>query len=287
MKKEWHWMSDLKPNNAKTKTKMENKQRIQDLINFESNNVKYDKYESSTENKSPEIKKTKNYELFKIHRANRQINKNHVRNIKKSMQKKFLISPIIVNEKLEVIDGQHRLIASRDLDLPVYYFINNNYSINEMQRLNAINKNWVPIDYLNTGIELNNQNYIDYKRFKKKYGFSHEINLTLLSDNATNNNLYKFKEGIFKVKNYELACGYADLITLISPYYKEFKRRRFVTAILFLLKHKQDVFSIHEFIKKLKSRPNSLQNCISMKQYLELIEEIYNYRRQLKVNLRF
>ena len=266
---------------------MENRQIIQDLINLKSNNVTYDKYKSSTENKSPEIKKTKNYELFKIHRANRQINKNHVKNIKKSMQKKFLISPIIVNEKLEVIDGQHRLIASKDLGLPVYYFINNNYSINEMQRLNAINKNWVPIDYLNTGIQLNNQNYIDYKRFKKKYGFSHEINLTLLSDNATNNNLYKFKEGIFEVKNYELACGYADLINLISPYYKEFKRRRFVTAILFLLKHKQDVFSIHEFIKKLKSRPNSLQNCISMKQYLELIEEIYNYRRQLKVNLRF
>ena len=284
IKKEWLWLADYKHNNTKT---MENRKIIQDFININSNNVTYDNYKSSTENATPKIKKTKNYELFKIHRANRQINKNHVKSIKKSMQKKFLISPIIVNEKLEIIDGQHRLIASKDLGLPVYYFINNNYSINEMQRLNAINKNWIPIDYLNTGVELNNQNYIDYKRFKKKYGFSHDINLTLLTDNSTNNNLHKFKEGIFKVKNYELACEYADLIYLISPYYKEFKRRRFISAILFLLKHKQDVFSMQEFIKKLKSRPNSLQNCISMRQYLELIEEIYNYRRQLKVNLRF
>tara|TARA_R110000764_G_scaffold94941_2_gene178742 strand:- start:1069 stop:1926 length:858 start_codon:yes stop_codon:yes gene_type:complete len=284
IKKEWLWLADYKHNNTKT---MENRKIIQDFININSNNVTYDNYKSSTENATPKIKKTKNYSLFKIHRANRQINKNHVKSIKKSMQKKFLISPIIVNEKLEIIDGQHRLIASKDLGLPVYYFINNNYSINEMQRLNAINKNWIPIDYLNTGVELNNQNYIDYKRFKKKYGFSHDINLTLLTDNSTNNNLHKFKEGIFKVKNYELACEYADLIYLISPYYKEFKRRRFISAILFLLKHKQDVFSMQEFVKKLKSRPNSLQNCISMRQYLELIEEIYNYRRQLKVNLRF
>jgi hypothetical protein len=284
IKKEWLWLADYKHYNTKT---MENRKIIQDFININSNNVTYDNYKSSTENATPKIKKTKNYSLFKIHRANRQINKNHVKSIKKSMQKKFLISPIIVNEKLEIIDGQHRLIASKDLGLPVYYFINNNYSINEMQRLNAINKNWIPIDYLNTGVELNNQNYIDYKRFKKKYGFSHDINLTLLTDNSTNNNLHKFKEGIFKVKNYELACEYADLIYLISPYYKEFKRRRFISAILFLLKHKQDVFSMQEFVKKLKSRPNSLQNCISMRQYLELIEEIYNYRRQLKVNLRF
>jgi len=250
---------------------------------FDKNN----EVKTSTENETPKIKKTKNYELFKFHRANRKINKNHVENIKKSMQKKFLISPITVNEKFEVIDGQHRLIASKDLGLPVYYFINNNYSIKEMQRLNAINKNWTPINYLNTGVELNDQNYIDYKRFKNKYGFSHDINVTFLCDTSSHINLEKFKEGTFKVKDYALACKYAELIYLVSPYYKEFKRRRFVSALLFLLKHKQDVFSMQEFIDKLKTRPNSLQHCINTKQYLELIEEIYNYRRRLKVNLRF
>tara|TARA_R100001460_G_scaffold77120_1_gene118072 strand:+ start:71 stop:859 length:789 start_codon:yes stop_codon:yes gene_type:complete len=250
-------------------------------------NNKNSKVKTSTENQTPEIKKTKNYEIFKYHRANRAINKNHVENIKKSMQNKFLISPITVNEKFEVIDGQHRLIASKDLGLPVYYFINNNYSIKEMQRLNAINKNWTPANYLNTGVQLNNQNYIDFKKFKKKYGFSHDVNLTLLANISSNNNAEKFREGTFEVKDYTLACKYADLIYLVSPYYKEFKRRRFVSAILFLLKHKQDVFSMKEFIDKLKKQPNSLQNCVNTKQYLELIEEIYNYRRRLKVNLRF
>lgn len=241
----------------------------------------------STENQTPKIKKTKNYEIFKIHIANRKINKNHVENIKKSMQKNFLISPIIVNENFEVIDGQHRLIACKDLGLPVYYFINNNYGIKEMQRLNAINKNWTPINYLNTGVALNDQDYIDYKRFKNKYGFSHDVNITLLCNNNSKLELDKFKEGTFQVKNYELACKYADLIYLVSPYYKEFKRRRFISAILFLLKHKQDIFSMQEFVNKLKKQPNSLQNCVNTRQYLELIEEIYNYRRKLKVNLRF
>ena len=266
---------------------MENNKTIQEYITSKVTNFKYNKNEHSAKNLTPKIKKTYNYELFKFHIANRKINKNHVENIKKSMQKKFLVSPITVNEKFEVIDGQHRLIASKDLGLPIYYFINNNYSIKEMQRLNAINKNWTPINYLNTGIKLNDQNYIDYKRFKNKYGFSHDINLTLLCNNNTKPNANKFREGTFKVKNYELACKYADLIYLVSPFYKGFKRIRFVSAILFLLKQKQDFFSMQEFINKLKKQPNSLQHCINTRQYLELIEEIYNYRRRLKVNLRF
>ena len=280
MKKEWHWMSDYKQQKQITmKTHLEQWPKSY----FNNNN----EVKRSTENQTPEIKKTKNYELFKIHIANRKINKNHVENIKKSMQKKFLISPITVNKNFEVIDGQHRLIASKDLGLPIYYFINNNYGIKEMQRLNAINKNWTPINYLNTGVALNNQNYIDFKRFKKKYGFSHAVSLTLLCNNNSKSEHDKFKEGTFKVKDYELACKYAELIYLVSPYYEEFKRRIFVSAILFLLKNKQDVFSMQEFIDKLKTKPNYLQHCVNTKQYLELIEEIYNYRRRLKVNLRF
>ncbi len=61
-----------------------------------------------------------------IKNMNEETFQEYVENIKKSMQKNFLISTIIVNENFEVIDGQHRLIASKDLGLPIYYFINNN-----------------------------------------------------------------------------------------------------------------------------------------------------------------
>tara|TARA_R110001583_G_C5584045_1_gene403143 strand:+ start:386 stop:1225 length:840 start_codon:yes stop_codon:yes gene_type:complete len=277
-KKEWHWMSDYK---QQKQTKM--KTQLEWPKVWPKNNQTTIKKTMET----PEIKKTTNYDVFKIHTANRKINKNHVDNIKKSMKKNFLLTPIIVNEKYEVIDGQHRLQACKDLGLPVFYYVKNNYSIKEMQRLNAFNKNWTSNNYLDTGVALNDQDYIDYKRFKNKYDFSHDINITLLCDNTTHKDHEKFREGTFKVKNYELACKYADKIYLILPYYEGFKRRRFVSAILFLIKHKKEVFSINEFISKLKNRPNSLQHCINTKQYLELIEEIYNYRRKLKVNLRF
>ena len=45
------------------------------------------------------------------------------------MKKKYLVSPILVNEKMEVIDGQHRLQAQKELNLPTYYIKNKGYDL--------------------------------------------------------------------------------------------------------------------------------------------------------------
>jgi hypothetical protein len=50
---------------------------------------------------------------------------------------------------------------------------------------------------------------------------------------------------------------------------------------------KNENFEFAEFITKLKQQPTTLQDCTSITQYKVLIEEIYNYRRREKVNLRY
>jgi hypothetical protein len=46
-------------------------------------------------------------------------------------------------------------------------------------------------------------------------------------------------------------------------------------------------FEFIEFLQKLKIQPLALQDCTDINQYILLIEEIYNYKRRDKVNLRF
>lgn len=61
---------------------------------------------------SKEIKVTNNYEMFKILAGNRGVSPARVKKIKKSIEDVgYITSPILVNEKMEVIDGQ-RQIAS-------------------------------------------------------------------------------------------------------------------------------------------------------------------------------
>ena len=62
-----------------------------------------------------QVLQTNVHSIFKTQKGNRPINKNHLDRLILSMKKKYLISPILVNEKMEVIDGQHRLQAQKEL----------------------------------------------------------------------------------------------------------------------------------------------------------------------------
>jgi hypothetical protein len=72
---------------------------------------------------------------------------------------------------------------------------------------------------------------------------------------------------------------------LVEPYYSEWKRRSFILAMLQLFKNSN--FELTEFLQKLKLQPTALSNCSTTNQYVSLIEEIYNYRRRDKINLRY
>ncbi|MBC8147318.1 MAG: ParB N-terminal domain-containing protein, partial [Bacteroidetes bacterium] len=77
------------------------------------------------------IYKTKNYEKFKFMVGNRPINSAHTAKLIESIKGKYLFNPIIINEKWEIIDGQHRFEAIKQLNLPLYFFINEGYSYDE------------------------------------------------------------------------------------------------------------------------------------------------------------
>ena len=71
--------------------------------------------------------KTKNYEMFEYMDSNRKINAGLVERLVKSIKEIGYIEsrPIIVNEDMVVIDGQHRLEACKRLGIPVIYQVSN------------------------------------------------------------------------------------------------------------------------------------------------------------------
>jgi hypothetical protein len=102
---------------------------------------------------------------------------------------------------------------------------------------------------------------------------------------ANSDSIREFYEGKFKVKNLMLAEEYIEKILMIEPYYAGVRRRTFIGAMLQLFNNKN--FQFTELLQKLKTQPTALQDCTSASNYKILIEEIYNYRRREKVNLRF
>jgi hypothetical protein len=236
---------------------------------------------------SNQVHTTTDYFLFKPIDGNRNKNLLHINRLKKSMNQNYLFTVIIVNEKYEIIDGQHRFEVIQELQLPLHYIICSGYGLTEVHILNANSKTWNADDYLEGYCKLGYKDYLIFADFKHKYQIGHNECISLLSNWSYSNsdNTKEFYEGKFKVKNLMLAEEYIEKILMIEPYYAGVRRRAFVGAMLQLFSNKN--FEFTEFLQKLKTQPTALQDCTSASNYKVLIEEIYNYRRREKVNLRY
>jgi len=229
---------------------------------------------------------TTDYFLFKSIKGNRNKNLLHIDRLKKSMMENYLFTIIIVNELYEIIDGQHRFDVIKELGLPLHYVICKGYGLDEVHILNANSKTWKSDDYLEGYCNLGYKEYLTYREFQTQYGLGHSQAMLLLGHSGTGGDAIKeFYAGKFKVKNIAESKKKADLLLMIGNYYEGFQRRSFIFAFLRLLQHPNFEFS--EFIQKLKQQPSSLTDCGTADQYISLIEEIYNYRRKVKVNLRY
>lgn len=236
---------------------------------------------------SNQVHTTTDYFLFRSIEGNRNKNLMHINRLKKSMAENYLFTVIIVNENYEIIDGQHRFDVISELNLPLHYIVCKGYGLNEVHILNQNSKTWNSDDYLTGYCNLGYKDYLLYKEFQENYGFGHNECMHILCGHSAGGTFIKelFNTGKFKVKNYEAACTIAEKILLIAPYYEGFKRRSFIFAMLNLFKNPN--FEYTEFIGKLKLQPTAMTDCTTVESYITLIEEIYNYRRREKVNLRF
>lgn len=234
---------------------------------------------------SNQVHTTTDYFLFKPIEGNRNKNLLHINRLKKSMSDNYLFTVIIVNEKYEIIDGQHRFEVIQELKLPLHYIVCKGYGLNEVHILNQNSKTWNADDYLTGYCNLGYEDYLKYALFKEKYNLGHNETMSLLSGIPNKIDIDVFYRGDFKVKSLENAEDIIEKIIMIEPYYSGIRRRAFIYTMMSLFKNKN--FEFTEFLQKLKIQPTALQDCTNVTNYKVLIEEIYNYRRREKVNLRY
>jgi len=231
------------------------------------------------------VYETYNYEMFRTIEGNRDTNKTHIKRLMSSMEEMYLMSPIIVNSKMEIIDGQHRYESAKNLELPIRYIVDISAGLRAVQLLNAKNKDWTPTDYMESYIKLGNKDYILYKEFKEKYKLPHQVCQVLLNGSFGRTVSHGFNNGEFKIQNLEYSETVAQTVTESYEYYQGSKRRSYVYAIAKL--SKKEEFNSNKYIRKLKIQQSKMYDCSNTAQYIELIESIYNYKNRKKVNLRF
>lgn len=251
-----------------------------------------------------EVLRTVDYDMFTLLRGNRNTNPAHLKRLEMSFQRNYLFSPILVNERYEIIDGQHRYIICRKLNLPLYYIVVHGYGLNEVQILNTNTVNWKKIDYLSSYCDMKYPEYLKFRHFMNLYpGFnltsvenllklnvgtpsSYSPDLKSETNKAGNYRIKTFEEGEFVCRDFDNSCKYADQILEMEKYNSTVVyRTSFVSTMIRLFKNEN--YDHDSFLAKLSLQPTALSECVNKDQYITMIEEIYNYKRRPKVNLRY
>lgn len=238
-----------------------------------------------------EILETSDLSIFKFRVDNRSIKQGALRKIRKRMKDHGWEkgSYVLVNEKFEVIDGQHRLIVARELGVSVQYIIERGAGFQMIKDRNTANNNWNIIDHLDGFVKTGNVHYVVLDRYMKNFPELRPTECMMLTKNSISSSTRDvFETGKFETKDMKLAYVWGHQIMSLKPYFEKYYNKSiFVRSLIRVFQNPR--FDFDEFLHRVKLRPTMLEPCGTVEKYLEMIEKIYNYRRGdgNKVNLRF
>lgn len=221
---------------------------------------------------------TENYDMFKKIGGNRKINKANYAKIVKSMKEEQLIIPIVVNEKYEIIDGQHRFTACKDLGKPVYFYMVRGYGLDQVKRANIASSNWKKENYLDMFVAEGNEIYKEFEEIKERY----DLNISnllkifaIVQEKQSARVGYEFENGTFTLD------GKMEVLRFLTAledfnFFKFYKSNNFLIAFTRLyFKSEYD----HDKMKtKLITHRNSLEKRSTSDEYLVLLcNRIYSF----------
>lgn len=222
-----------------------------------------------------QIYETTNLNQFKFLKGNRTVNVSQ--KLRNSIQDKGIVTPIKVNKKMEVVDGQHRLTVAKELNLPIKYMFDNS-DIN-VAELNSTSRAWNLSDFI--------QQYatLGYKEFKQvvdlmdKYPALRLTSTIAQAQGRTNSSYRKndsVRDGSFKFKNYKEYEKFAETYQAFIDTTKVRTSLNIQNAYFIL--YVTTTFSPKRFIKKANARglADSMYGVTSLPRILRAFVEANN-----------
>ena len=234
------------------------------------------------------IYETKDYSKFKKLPANRDA-KTMGKIVDSIERVGYVLSPILVNEKFEVIDGQNRLLALKELGLPVHYMIQPGLGIRECRSLNIGQSNWNTRQFIDSYAEEGNENYVRLKSLLDDYGGTIGVEGIVFTAYpkfaaAIGGGIGQaLRKGTFEMNEAGYNATREKLQRLIDLGYAEFFKKHGMTsrswwgACAYALAHPR--VDMKTLINRLNKDPLSVVACARVEDQLGYFDEAYNKGR--------
>ena len=228
---------------------------------------------------------TRNYQMFNFSKFNRNV----------FLSPEFLkqaelgfVSPIIVNENMTVIDGQHRLSACQQLGLPVEYIIKEGLDEDDIVRMNTVQRPWKLINYIEAYANEGKEEYVKLLNLintKDYYQSVAVIAQIACNTNAPRGMIKDIQEGNFKFHNYNKTVEFLAYLRLFKQKTRIPYRSNLSRALYTLFTYQN--INMDKLIAKVISTELNEDLIVKSPNYSECIKELliaYNYRTSTNSN---
>ena len=221
---------------------------------------------------------TNDYGMFRVLNGNRDIKQKHVDELKRSMETIGILDvPILVNEKFEVIDGQHRLEAIKQLGGTVPYTVKPGLGLKECIDMNNDQSPWDTTTYIASKAKIGIPQYVILKNMIDEYS---DISASaVIRAFSKETNAQRLRHGEFKLA--DLGEG-RKLLSIVRTIKKVLKKRAgtgVIAACRIMMREGADLDLLEDSINKNGIRYKDM-NIGNTENAYAILCEIYNLNRK-------
>ena len=230
---------------------------------------------------------THDYDTFKSLVQNRDVTDKRAKRIANSIESVgFVMQPILVNEKYEVIDGQGRLEALRRLDMPVYFIQQPGLTDAHCVAMNINQTNWTIPDYIKGYARSGVQSYKYLLEIIDGVGKDFPFSVVMYAfGSGWSNKENTIREGTFKCnkEDYQHVSEVLDWLKKFIPVLKEVRGRKHLYYNSLIFCYMDPNVDNSKLYKNMILHQADLLPAGTIVQAIRQIENIYNYRTRIKV----
>ena len=231
---------------------------------------------------------TKQYAKFSRISGNHDISDSHVNTLVDKIKKgeNFLkYCPIMVDEQMRILDGQHRFFAAKRAGVHIWYnIVVGKVNLDTVARINESQKKWQPSNFIHMYADMG---YVEYRTFEefiskdRGYHLSPSTGLLLFG----NQSMKTLRTGDLQIVDLLYSEKIADALLDVQKYVKFATYNRFANAFKRVFEH--DEYDHKRMLSKLEQRRHTIKKLTTVTDYIRLLEGIYNYKLSDANKVRF
>lgn len=222
------------------------------------------------------VYKTKEYDFFKQVFENRDVNQAHIKDLVNEINKVGQKIPIVVDVKGNIIDGNHRYLACKQLSIEILYIISEGNVLEDMQSINQNVNNWSIKQAVEHYAKRGYEHYVNTVKASQYSG----VSVNFICEIASHRNNKVVRRGEFKSDRWDLVFEFLQYHKQFQPFIKASKTQGFINALfhIWLLKKVDKTRLLNKVIEYQDEFIRPLPKTL----YTEKILTIYNQNLKSK-----